>query len=502
MTVPSGIYVPGTYVEITNKGAGALGNTPFRVCVVGEHAAKYTGEVVQYQRVLSEADAYLKYGVSISYEMLRGLFRNIRAGSNVEVYCVSYPISTLTGSTTYTGNTCTVNVAALSKSGTITGYANGELFTVRVNSTDTATVIGDAIVDAVADIRCTIQIGNTSGALAVTSKAASSATIVNTDLTPISLALRSYDGGPQFDISSVPYKNITLNPVANTITSPNSVDMADLVAVLPDSIINLFVNPYQDSVNYGLLKTEIDRRFGSTVQLEGHQIMTAIGSASSIITAMGTAAYNKEHLTMWDGGYKRPSPYHIQSASVAGIMASSISEDPAVPMQDLAIAGMYPELLEDKRTFAELNALVPAGVAIGATDTTSVRTLRLTTTYITTDGFVDASYRDVNTIFTTSYLRQDILRLIASKFKNYKLADDGIQVASGQNVATPGLVRAALLGWFKEKELLAIVENYDQFAAELVVERDSNDRTRINATIPTDVVNQFRIFGGELAFIL
>jgi phage tail sheath gpL-like len=317
------------------------------------------------------------------------------------------------------------------------------------------------------------------------------------------ITVDGYVGGPEFSsvASPTPAIKSEVIPVGDKTVD---VALSDYIGVLPDQVINLFINPYASSSTaegYTKLQVEIDRRFGAIVQLEGHQIITGDGSVSEMTTLVD--GFNDAHCTLWDGGQNRPTPNYQQSAAVAGLMASSLSLDPVVPMQELEITGVLAEPAEKQRTFTELNAFVEAGIAIGSIDTQgNVRTSRLTTTYTVTDGLNDVSYRDANTIFTTSYLRQSILRLIAVKYKNYKLADDGIKAAPGQRVVTPQRMTATLLGWFTEMEYRAIVENYDQFKTELSVMRNATDKTRIDAVIPTDVVNQFRIFAGELQFIL
>jgi phage tail sheath gpL-like len=46
------------------------------------------------------------------------------------------------------------------------------------------------------------------------------------------------------------------------------------------------------------------------------------------------------------------------------------------------------------------------------------------------------------------------------------------------------------------------MEDIAQFKAGLIVERDGTDVDRVNALIPPNVVNQFRIFAGKVQFIL
>ncbi len=46
------------------------------------------------------------------------------------------------------------------------------------------------------------------------------------------------------------------------------------------------------------------------------------------------------------------------------------------------------------------------------------------------------------------------------------------------------------------------MENFDQFKNDLIVVRSDADPNRVNAVIPPDVVNQFRVFAAAVQFRL
>jgi len=504
MTVPSGIHVPGSYIDINNSRAiNPFATDAFRVCVFGEHdSISPSSPPPTYERILSETDAYLLYGVSPSFELCRAALRNIVPGTNVELYCVSEPVVKVTR----TARRIEVTLPSGDlKKGTLQCYQNGVGFTVDVVPTD-------SVISILQKIQATTNIVSDK---TVTKFAVSSPRIVLTTIqTGISSTLaplcngmvESYPGGPELALETAVGSDIYGTPTTGRVTivmesAAAAIDVAEHIAVLPQDVIDIFVNPYTDATNYGKLQTEVDRRFSTPVQLEGHQVITKIGTTAEMISAV--SSYNDMHLTVLDGGNSRPAPAYVQSAIVAGIMASSLSEDPVIPMQAIKLIGAVSEPVENQRTYTELNTLIEAGVATSSVNAQGeVLTNRITTSYTETDSLPDVSYRDANTIFTTSYLRQSLLRLIAVKYKNFKLADDGIRIKAGQKVITPARMTATLLGWFVQMEKRAIVENYDQFKQELLVIRHVTDRTRLDAVIPTDVINQFRVFAGELQFIL
>ena len=88
------------------------------------------------------------------------------------------------------------------------------------------------------------------------------------------------------------------------------------------------------------------------------------------------------------------------------------------------------------------------------------------------------------------------------RFPRHKLADDGTLFSPGQAIATPKVIRGEILAWALELESAGLMENVAGFKDKLIVERDSTDKSRINALVPPDIVNQLRVFAGQVQFRL
>jgi phage tail sheath gpL-like len=133
----------------------------------------------------------------------------------------------------------------------------------------------------------------------------------------------------------------------------------------------------------------------------------------------------------------------------------------------------------------------------------TVRIERAVTTYQTNAyGLEDVSYLDVTTPATLSYIRYVTRVRITTKFPRHKLADDGTRFGPGQAIATPSIVRAELLALFRELEERGLVEGFEQFKAELIVERNADDPNRLDVLAPPNIVNQLRVFAEQIQFIL
>ena len=109
---------------------------------------------------------------------------------------------------------------------------------------------------------------------------------------------------------------------------------------------------------------------------------------------------------------------------------------------------------------------------------------------------------NLTTMHTLAALRYTLNLRITQKYPRHKLVDNGSNYGVGQAVVTPGIIRAEILAIFGEWELEAWVEDLTQFAEELIVERNASDRDRLDARLGPNLANQFRIFAGQIQFIV
>jgi phage tail sheath gpL-like len=62
--------------------------------------------------------------------------------------------------------------------------------------------------------------------------------------------------------------------------------------------------------------------------------------------------------------------------------------------------------------------------------------------------------------------------------------------------------KAHAIAKFREWENLVLVEDFNQFKADLVVERNAQNPNRLDFLLPVNLVNQFLQAGVKLGFIL
>ena len=259
--------------------------------------------------------------------------------------------------------------------------------------------------------------------------------------------------------------------------------------------------PWADAANLTAIETELETRWGPMVMTEGMAYVGARGTHSALGTLGDTR--NSQYVSII-GAEGSPTPPHEWAAAIAGTAAFYGNIDPARPFQTLAVRNLLPPAIEVRHTREERDLLLHDGISTFTVDAGGVvRIERLITTYKTNAGGIDdPSYLDVNTLLTLAYLRYSLRARIQLKFPRHKLANDGTQFGAGQAIVTPKIIRAEIIALFRQWEEVGLVENIDQFKADLIVERDVTDPNRVNALVPPDIVNQLRVFAGQVQFRL
>jgi phage tail sheath gpL-like len=198
-----------------------------------------------------------------------------------------------------------------------------------------------------------------------------------------------------------------------------------------------------------------------------------------------------------------PTPVYEVAAINGAVAAFNLAIDPARPLQTLKLVGMLPPK-SDRWIRAERDSLLYDGIATYKVDPDGTcRIERQITTYqLNASGLPDASYLDINTPETLERIRYEQRATIAQNYPRHKLADDGTNYGAGQAIVTPKLVKATLIALYREFELRGWAEGFDEYVANLIVERDISDRNRINWRGTPNLVNQARVFAGKTQFIL
>ena len=475
--VPADLNIPIIAVEFDASQAGATG-TPFRSLVIGQRLT--TGKVAAATPFLVSSDAAAEAGAGRGSQLalMAAAFR--RAAPFAELWAVG-----LADGSGATQKEVTVTVGGTAtEAGTIALYVAGRRVPVAIDDGDTASESATKINTAVA-ARSSLPMSSAVAAGIVTLMARNGGTI---DL----------DVRDSYQPGEVVPAGLTLAIATSTVGATDP-DIADAIAAIAGQQFNIIVNPYNADAQMDALETELDSRWGPMSSDDGKAVAAFRGTLAEA-TTYGNARNSLQ--TSVPGISDSPTSEWEAAALYGGAVARSAQRDPAQPFQTLVLPGMLAPPTRWDAT--ERNALLTDGISTLTVDQGgTVRIERAITTYQFAPGTIpDDAYMDLNTPLTLSFLRANLRNRIRAKYPRFKLADDGTRFGPGQPVITPNGLRDEIIAWFRAMQTRGLVEDFAGFKEGLIVERDAADRNRLNASLPTNLVNQFRAAGVKIAFIL
>ncbi|WP_022655554.1 phage tail sheath subtilisin-like domain-containing protein [uncultured Desulfovibrio sp.] len=485
-SIPADIRVPLTYVEFDNSGA--VPGTPvmeWRVLLLGQAQADAAGDMLRPMLMNTAEQAARLWGQGSQIaDMVRYAKRN---STMLEIWAMAVPDA----------ESAVAAQADITISGQCTGTGVLALYIggvrVRVQA-----VGGEALGATVARVVETI---NADGELPVTASVKGDSPGVFTltckwkgatgNAITLGVNLSTDDNTPAG-------LRVACGPMQNGAADP---DMQDVIAAMGDTWWKALVTPWNQKAERELLEEWLDAQFGPLRQQEC-QAFTAFRGTLAETSTYGNGG-NSQLVSCMGIGDIPTSPWNV-AAAYAMQAAASLSADPARPLQTLELVGVMAPAREKRWSMEERNILLYDGIAtyMVASDD-SVQIEREVTMYQKNAwGSADPSYLDVQTVATLGYWRYAVNARITQKYPRHKLADDGTAYGPGNAVVTPSVIRAELLALMREFEEKGLVENVEAFKEGLVVERNRDDRNRIDVLAMPDLVNQFRIFACLTRFVL
>jgi phage tail sheath gpL-like len=480
-SVPSGLLTPFMSVEFDNSRANqGPAILQYRALIIGQKTSSGTATANQLYLVTSaDQVATLAGRGSMLHRQAKGWFAGNKA---TPVY-----IGVLADNGAGTAATGTVTIAGpATAAGTLAMYLGGEVVNTAVASGDSAATIATALAAAV----------NANTDLPVTAAAVSA--VVTLTYRHKGLAGNEYDVRANYQGESFPAGvSATVVALASGATNPT---LTTLISNMGDSWFHVVAHPYTDATSLTALETEFEDRWGPIRQIDG-RLITAKSDTYANVATLGNGRNSKQSTIIRTND--SPTPPAEYAAHVAAVAALSLQKDPAQPLQTLQLPYIKPPAEIDQDTLLERNVLLTDGISTTKVVGGVVAIERLVTTYKTNSaGSADPSYRDVTTMATLLYVRFSFRARITDRYPRHKLTNDGTKIGAGQAVITPSIGKAEALLWFRDLETAGLVENFDQFKADLVCERDASDPNRLNWLLPPDLVNGFIVGAVKTQFRL
>lgn len=480
-SIPIDLRTPGTFIEVDNSQAvTGLSILRPRVLIVGQKLTSGTA-AINTRRLIS--DIALVDGLFGRGSQLANMCRGFRA-ANLTTELYAMPLVDLVAGTASTGTITFAGTATLA--GTQPAYVGGRRYRTGVTIGMTAAALATAVAATV-----------NADPDALVTAAAASATVTFT-------ARHKGLCGNEIDLRTTYYSD-DAQPAGITATvvtmagGTGNPDITPLLTAAGDEWYTDIITPWNDTANLAALGTDLVDRFGPMRAIDC-RAWRGVSAAHAALVALGDAR-NCPHIFPqgWEGS---PTPPWITAAALAGVSIADLAIDPARPVQTLTVPGVLPPPPEKRFTRAQRNTLLWNGFStLTVDDGDNVVIERVISEYReTANGAEDDSYLNVETVSTVSYLRYDTRTFFARKYPRHKLGDDGTRFGPGQKVMTPKLAKAELIARFDLWEEAGLVQDRASFVKNLVTERSTSDRDRLNALIPPTCINQLRVFAGLLQF--
>ena len=475
--LPANNRVPLFYAEIDNSQAGYFARNNRALIVAPKLAAGTAAANVPV--LCNNVGQAIQYGGrgSILARMVAA-YRNNDDFGELWILPVSDP-----GAGTQATKTLTLAGPATA-AGVIALYIAGQRIQVGVEATDTAAEIAAAIAAAV---QAAPDLPYTAAAVAeVCTLTCRHKGLVGNDID----VRHSYLGPSGGEVLPAGVGLV----IAAGVVAAGAPDLGAAIAAMGDEEFDYIAMPWTDTASLDAFKTEMNDvvgRWSPLRMIYGH-VFTAKVAGHSALVSLG-AGRNDPHASIF-GMADTPTPSYEIAAAFAARSARSLNNDPARPLQTLALVGVLAPPVDSRFTIQERNVLYWGGIAGAVVTGGEVRIDRGITTYrVNPYDQPDPSFLNITTVANLAYVVRFLKGRITSKYGRHKVAADGTAFGAGQAIVTPAIIRGELIAAYADLEALGLVENSAAFIANLIVEINANDPSRIDVLFAPDLVNELNI---------
>ena len=209
------------------------------------------------------------------------------------------------------------------------------------------------------------------------------------------------------------------------------------------------INPYNTTATRDALKTETETRNKGDKMTPAIIYMVQYDTYANLETLANSR--NGALEVVLTPGISGPTSVYDYVAAAASNIAFYLEQDPARPIQYVAIKGVLAPPENQKFKVTERNNLLQKGIAtIDYNTSNQAQFERIVTTYKTNSaGAVDKSYKDLEDVANLIYLRYTMTNYLKQRYPRFKIANDTDTIRPGSNITQPSLIKAALVSFSK-----------------------------------------------------
>lgn len=449
--VPRTSLIPWAYIEFDNTGTVLSSAQSYKILLIGQKLDVGEMEFNRIVTVYNESQAIKYFGQG---SMLHMMFKACKANNSMgEVNCVA--VDDVKG-IKKAQKKIKFNVNDNVVPGLIKVYLGGQQIIVESKRVKGKIALGQLLKDLQS---------------AINNNVLSPFKTVSIDEADKSVLLEAKHPGELYndiDIRFNYYDDDTILSgmsisVENVVAGDGNPNIEDVMTKkIGDNQYHVIALPFNDEANYIIMDKVLTDKWGPQKQSEGIGVYALAEQQEAAI--IKKVSKRNSFLMVCDATWKSPTPSYIWAAAKSGQIAREAELDPARPFQTLELVDVLPPVRGEELKMSERNQLLKAGVSTHTVDYGGkIRTESLVTNYTKSpSGAPDPSYQYLNTILTLSYIRWDQRNFLLKKYPRYKLASDNTPIGAGQKVLTPKILKAELVGKFREWEKKGLVENSDR----------------------------------------
>ena len=463
-TIPASIRKPGVYMEFnTALAVRTLPANLQKMLIIAQKTSAGSVAPATPVQLFSDAEAATQFGAGSQAHLM------VRAALKANPY-LHLSVCALNDATA-TAAAWTVTLSGnAGAAGFLRLWIGSRSVEISVASGDTPTAIATAL---------TTELGKYPDLPVTAGRASNVVTLTARNQGTVANQLR---------ISSEQSITTTTCTIAQSVTGATDPDLDTALAAVAGVQYDVIATSLNDATSLGKLKTHLDLYSGPLEQKPGVGVFALDDTVTNGV-ARSTALNSGRLVNVLLPGTM--SPTWETAAAFAAVMAHE--EDPARPLNTLALVGIAPPPVASRLTRSQQETCLLGGVTplqVGAGE--AVQIVRAVTTYTTSAaGSPDISLLDVTTIRTLDYVRKACRERCLLRFPREKLS-----------ARTPDKVRSEILDVLLKLEDLEIVEEVAANKAGLIAERDLQDPNRLNVKIPTNVVNGLHVLAARIDLIL
>jgi phage tail sheath gpL-like len=448
---------------------------PWNVLLIGSMLSGGTAEESVPVQIFSDDEADKLFGKGSQAALMVRAFRKNNTLMPLWAVGVADGTTKATKSVTFTGTATAAGVIAL--------YVGGQNLNIAVASGDTSADIAQAIESAVTD-NMPVTASASSGTVTFTAKNGGTAG-------------NYIDIRVNYVAGEVLPDGISVSGTGLLTGGAGDPSLTTVIANIGAQWFNIIVTAFSSSATLTALKTELEARWSATNQKTGVAIF------GDNTDSARTVAYDLNSQVLCELPLpKSPTTSFEIAAAGAAVIAQSAESDPAMPLGNLAVKGVLAPAMKDRKNLSEENAMLAAGGSLlNASADGTVYLRRTVTTYKKNEsGADDDSYKQLETIFTLSFIRWDWNSYMSNKYKRAKLAQDGYEYGEGQTVITPKKGRAEALSRFDYWMQIGVAQDAETFKEYLVVEINAQNPYRLDFLLPATLMKQLFTVATKLKF--